>query len=506
MGPSAAAALTGGGGSAHGVPYAGVRSPFAALRGRAGKGAILSWLPGYDLDGAAVPADVLAPPVPTGVAGLLRQNITADVPAPGTPPALQPGGAPDQVDPGVDYTGARALPAGTAWRWSGTITAPTTGRYQLKVQVANQARASLIIDGVETPKPAIDLNAFPKDGVDGLRQVDRTRSPRGLQQRTVTVPLAAGQPHTIDLRAVAGGAPMQVRLAWVTPQWPGQKIAEAVAAARRAKKAIVFAYDETGEGDDQRRMTLPGYQDKLITAVARANPRTIVVLNTGGAVKMPWLRRVAAVLEMWYPGQRGGQATAKVLLGRADPGGRLPVTFPTSLRRQPSFSPDGSRYPGVVVPGTTFPTAVNSEGILVGYRWYDALRVRPLFEFGHGLSYTTFAYSDLLVRPRGDGHDVSFIVRNTGARTGADVPQVYLGPAAGSPVPMPQRALAGFRRVVLRPGQARRVRVHVGARELSYWSSEQQRWVVASGRRNVWVGPSSRELPLRGRTTATTAR
>jgi beta-glucosidase len=149
---------------------------------------------------------------------------------------------------------------------------------------------------------------------------------------------------------------------------------------------------------------------------------------------------------------------------------------------------------------------VNSEGILVGYRWFDALRVQPLFEFGHGLSYTTFSYSGLQVRPRGDGHDVSFVLRNTGARTGADVPQVYIGRAAGSPVPMPPRALAGFRRVVLTPGQARRVRIHIGARELSFWSTPQQRWVVANGRRRVWVGPSSRVLPLRGTTTATTAR
>jgi beta-glucosidase len=189
---------------------------------------------------------------------------------------------------------------------------------------------------------------------------------------------------------------------------------------------------------------------------------------------MPWKDRVRAILEMWYPGQEGGWATAKLLLGLANPCGKLPVTFPMRL----SDAPTGGVY---------------SEGIAVGYRWYDQRSIEPLFPFGHGLSYTRFEYSDLAV----SGSDVSFTVKNAGPRAGAEVAQVYLGPPDNAPVPMVAKALAGFERVELGPGQSRRVTVHIGARELSYWSTERHDWVVAAGRRPVYIGASSRDIRQR---------
>jgi beta-glucosidase len=481
MGPTAAAPMIGGRGSSSVRPFTGVRSPLHELAALAGPGAHISYVPGYDLDGAPVPPSALSTPAVPGERGLLRQQT-----APGT--------VPDGLDANVDYTGRRSLPAGTAWRWTGNIAAPGPGRYQLKVEVAGQQSAALGVDGADVAT----LGGFPASGIDSLAQWRRTHGPEPLQQASATVDFAPGQVHAIDLRAVAGRAPLHVRLAWVTPAWPAQKIAEAAAAARRARTAIVFAYNESSEGGDRPGLALPGYQDALIDAVARANPHTIVVLNTGDPVTMPWLGRVAAVLEMWYPGQRGGRATAKLLLGSANPSGKLPVSFPAYWRQQPAYSADRSAYPGVAVPPNRFRTLTESEGIFGGYRWYDRYGLTPLFEFGHGLSYTSFAYSGLSVRASGGGFRVSFSVRNTGERAGAEVAQVYVGPPRQPPVPMARWSLAGFRRVTLRPGQSARVAVTIPRRALSYWSTAAQAWTVAAGVRPIQVGSSSRDARLRG--------
>jgi beta-glucosidase len=285
-----------------------------------------------------------------------------------------------------------------------------------------------------------------------------------------------------------GGPPLEVRLAWVTPERRAEFRREAVAAARSARVVVVIGYDEGTEGADRASLALPGAQDELIGAVVGANRRSVVLLQTGSAVLMPWIDSAGAVLQVWYPGQEGGEATAALLLGESNPGGRLPVTFPRAEADVPTAPPE--RYPGVDG------RAAYDEGVLVGYRWYDARDIEPLFPFGHGLSYTTFAYDRLDVTPSGDGLDVRFRVRNTGRVAGDEVPQVYLGPPRDPAVPMAPKQLAGFERLTLKPGESREVTVRVGARALSYWSVERGAWVRAAGERTVSVGASSRDIRL----------
>ncbi len=271
---------------------------------------------------------------------------------------------------------------------------------------------------------------------------------------------------------------------------------EAVVAARAARTAVIFAWHETGAS-----FSLPDGQDDLIRRVAAVNPRTVVVLNTGGPVAMPWGDLVPAILEMWYPGQEGGWATADILLGRAVPGGKLPVTFPVRMEDAPARAAGHpERWTPPAPPGTTgldpnAPPATFSERLAVGYRWYDQENIQPLFPFGHGLSYTRFEYSDLAVKRDSNGVDVSFRLSNTGSRRGAEVAQVYLGPADAA---SPPRSLAGFRRVELAAGSGTRVSVRLDSRRLAYWSADERDWVVPGGARPVYVGSSSRDIRLEG--------
>jgi beta-glucosidase len=264
-----------------------------------------------------------------------------------------------------------------------------------------------------------------------------------------------------------------------------------VQAAQRSDVAVVFASNKDTEGIDRPDLGLPGYQDELISAVAAANPRTVVVLDTGSPVLMPWVDQVAGVLEAWYPGEEDGNAAAAVLFGDTDPSGRLPITFPKSLADTPASTP--AQYPGVNG------IATYSEGLDVGYRHYDANGVEPLFPFGYGLSYTTFRLDNLAVTP--GGATVAVDVTNTGARTGTQVVQVYVGGADGSGMISPgqlapPRRLEGFAKVSLGPGQHRRVVVALDSRAFAHWDATSQSWQVAAGSYTVSVGTSSRDLPL----------
>jgi beta-glucosidase len=269
----------------------------------------------------------------------------------------------------------------------------------------------------------------------------------------------------------------------------GTNTASAAAVARSADVAIVFASLPESEGSDLLTINLPSADNRLISSVAGANPHTIVVLNTGSAVAMPWIDSVASVLEAWYPGQQDGDAIAALLFGDVDPSGKLPVTFPHNLSQVPASGVD--RWPGVA-------SARYSEGLDVGYRWYDAKAIAPLFPFGFGLTYTSFTFDHLTVTPSPTGgapFTVSVDVTNAGHRQGSDVVQAYVGdpPGAGEPA----RQLKAFTKLSLAPGTTRRVSLPLDVRALSHWDTNRQQWVADPGTYTVWIGDSSRDLPLR---------
>ncbi|MCY1485516.1 Thermostable beta-glucosidase B [compost metagenome] len=265
---------------------------------------------------------------------------------------------------------------------------------------------------------------------------------------------------------------------------PGIYPAEAAAVARRADIVVAIGIRPEGEGFDQADLSLPWGQDAVIEAVAAANPNTLVVLQTGNPSAMPWLGKARAVLQAWYPGQAGGQAIAEILTGAVNPSGRLPLTFPADL----------AQLPRPVAPGLDVPWGVPlqvkyEEGAEVGYRWFAKHGEKPLFAFGHGLSYTRFAYADLEVIG-GETISASFTVTNTGKRAGADVPQLYLTDAAGDK----RMRLLGFERVELEPGESRRVTLQADPRLLARFDGQAKRWRIDAGQYRVALGQSAVEL------------
>jgi len=310
---------------------------------------------------------------------------------------------------------------------------------------------------------------------------------------TATTALMPGTTYTLRVEYFQAGGASEARFGW------GPAIdnrVEAVAAAKAADVAVVcagFTMNLEGEGWD-RDYTLPAGQAELIAAVAAANPRTIVVLFGGGGVDWTgWLDTVPAVLHAWYPGQEGGRAIADLLYGVANPSGKLPATFERRREDNPSapyYLRDADAKAG---------RAVYGEGIFVGYRGYDQAKVEPQFCFGHGLSYTTFAYQDLTAEPAAGKEPVTvtFTVRNTGGRTGAETAQVYVAPRA-SAVPRPPKELKGFAKITLAPGESRQVTVTLPPEAFACWNPARKAWGVEPGWFDILVGPSSRDIRLRG--------
>ncbi|HEY5055872.1 MAG TPA: glycoside hydrolase family 3 C-terminal domain-containing protein, partial [Acidobacteriaceae bacterium] len=282
---------------------------------------------------------------------------------------------------------------------------------------------------------------------------------------------------------------------------PGTDLAAAAKAARSTQIAIVFATQWESEDRDSATLSLPDKQDALISAVAAANPNTIVILETGNPVSMPWAKDVKGVLEAWFPGIGGGQALANVLFGRVNPSGKLPVTF--------AASDDDLPHPQVtgLTPRTTnngadartarnqprnFAVDYNVEGMAVGYRWFQEKNRQPLFPFGFGLGYTHFAYSNLQVDPA--AKSVTFDLRNTGSRAGDEIAQVYITLPASAGEPF--RKLAGWKRVSLAAGATQTVSIPVDPLYLSIYSTEKNAWVRPQGDFRIEAGSSSADLPL----------
>jgi beta-glucosidase len=278
---------------------------------------------------------------------------------------------------------------------------------------------------------------------------------------------------------------------------PGTDVTAAANLAARSDVAIVMVGDDETEGHDRHNLSLLGDQDALVRAVAAANPKTIVVVKSGGPVLMPWVNEVPAILEAWYPGEEDGAVVADLLFGRANPSGKLPLTFPARESDVPANTP--AQWPGVektgiadVRYGVTY-----SEGVFVGYRHYDAAHIAPLFPFGFGLSYTTFAFSHPTVQAGANGtFRVTADITNTGQRPGSDTAQLYVGDPSTPAVPEPPNQLEGFEKVPLSAGQTKQIAFTLPRQAFSYWDTARAAWRVAGGTYRINVGDSSRSLPL----------
>jgi beta-glucosidase len=367
-------------------------------------------------------------------------------------------------------------------RATGRFTPRETGDYTFGLVSAGRGRFS--VDG----QAVIDNWSQPKVVRDFL----------GADETQKNLALEAGRAYLFTLeyaRSEESHVPM-VRVGCLPPV-PADTIERASALAATSDVAIVcvgFGGDWQSEGFDRPSMDLPGKQDALVEQVAAANPRTIAVLNTGSPITMPWLDKVAAVVQAWYPGQECGNAVADVLFGDINPSGKLPQTFPVRLEDTPTYldfpGENGKVYYG--------------EGLFVGYRYYDKKMVAPLFPFGFGLSYTTFDYGPLSLSSREIGPDdtlqVSVEIANTGRRTGKEVVQVYVRDQQAS-LQRPEKELKAFTKVQLEPGERRTVTLSLARDALAYYDDLAHQWVAEAGEFEVLVGASSQDI--RGKATFT---
>ncbi len=359
-------------------------------------------------------------------------------------------------------------------RLSGTFVPDVAGAWRLGLESAG--RAVLRLNG----EVVVD-NSDPSRGSSFYGA--------GSEPVEVTFDLAAGRAYelAVDLWPRASSSPiMGVRIGAAPPDI-GDEFERAVAAAADADIAVVVVGsnpDWESEGHDRPDLSLPGRQRALVEAVLDVNPRTVVVVNAGSPVDMPWAAHAGAVLLTWYPGEEGADALADMLVGLAEPSGRLPVTFPARAEDGPAgLGVEGERYPGVEG------KVVYGEGVLVGYRYYETSHLDPLFPFGFGLSYADVAFTDV----EADADTVAVTLVNNGARRGSEVAQVYVR-APESLVRRPDRELVGFAKVVLDPGARATVRIPLGADAFRYWDNATHSWRTDPGRYEVLVGASSRDI------------
>ncbi len=361
-------------------------------------------------------------------------------------------------------------------RATGTFRPDVSGAWQLGI--ANAGKARILLDG----EVVVD-NTEPTPG----------KFYYGMGSDTVatTLDLEAGGAHKLVVEMRCEGLPIAgFRLGAARPPVP-DAMARAVAAAADAEVAIVVVGSngqwET-EGADRHDLKLLGEQDELIRRVLEANPRTAVVINAGAPVQTPWADAAAAVVMLWYPGEEGAPALADIVTGAAEPGGRLPITFPARLEDSATHA----WYPG------SEGKVVYGEGVLVGYRHFDANHIEPAFCFGHGLSYTTFAYDEPTVEVEGPHVTVTVPVTNTGARRGSEVVQLYVSDLEAT-VSRPERELKAFAKVKLDSGETASVRLELDQRSFAFWDEISDDWVVEPGEFDLHLGSSSRDLRRRVR-------
>ena len=490
IGPDAYPAVVLGGGSATIPPFHAV-SFLEGIGNRLGGGVSVLYARGLPTLTQAAAMSPFKTAATGGEAGL-QAEVFSNAALSGTPvlridKAVRPGQPFDlsalftsDADPSLFF----APPKPQSTRWTGYIVPETAGTYDFFIQQGGwgASGARLYVDG-----------KLLSDTWDSQKFV--------VDQASVTLDAS---PHKVVLEYKSGGGPGGfMRFGAVRQGTWVDKTVEDLAASADAV-VVIAGFDPSTETEGwDRTFGLPPGQNELIQRIAAKNPHTIVAIEAGGAVDMTsWLDKVPAVIQTWYPGEMGGQALAQLLVGDANPSGHLPATFERRLEDNPTFA---NYYPPAGSMVVDY-----KEGIFVGYRGYEKNGTTPLFPFGFGLSYTTFKYDNLKVAPAavvaapaagavaaGPHFDVSFDVTNTGTRAGAAVPQVYVGEVQAK-VARPAKELKGFAKVMLQPGETRRVTIPLDARSLAYYDVAGKGWRADAGTFKVLVGSSSAQIELTG--------
>ena len=464
IGPNAAVARTGGGGSSRIDPRSSV-TPLQGIIDAVGSSVKVRYAKGCRMEGEIepVPAALLSPEPGASRHGLKGEYFTNM--------NLQGEAALTRIDSTLDFDWggdgpARGFQADSfSVRWTGFLTPPTSGTFNISVRSDDGIR--LYVDD---------------------RLLLENWSDHAAEVRSATVQLEGGKPYRVVVEFYENGGGAIAQLGFASEG--GRNLQDAVEAAKSADAAIVIvgnSADIESEGFDRKSLELPAGQAPLIAAIAAANPRTVVVLQTGAPVLTAgWAEHVPAILETWFPGGEGGRAFADVLSGAMNPSGRLPMTFPARWEDCPAYG----NYPGDS-------SVTYQEGIYVGYRYFDTKKIAPVFPFGHGLSYTTFTYADLAasVDRKTRTVNIAVTVRNSGARDGAEVVQVYIHDME-STVDRPDQELRGFQRVVLKAGTEQRIRFALADNALAFYDEATHGWRVEPGRFGIRVGGSSRDIRL----------
>jgi len=466
IGPNADAARIGGGGSAQVVPFYSV-SPLEGIKRAAGDKTQIIFSPGIVALEDTTPIPTANLTTPDGKSNGLHGEYFANMTFEGAP-------AFTQVDSQLDFHWGTGSPAPNypsdlfSNRWTGFLTASASGRYAISLSSNDGGRLYL----------------------DDKLIVDVWGDHATLRGATA-VELKAGEPHKIRVEHYENRGNADLVLGWRLLE--DDILQKAADAAGKADVAIIFAGLSDAvevEARDRTDLNLPKEQEELIERVVRANPRTIVVMTSGAPVLMEkWIRKVPAVVQAFYYGQEGGNAISDVLFGKFAPSGKLPATF---LRRWEDSNAFG-RYPG------DGKSVDYSEGILVGYRWFDTKNIEPLFPFGHGLSYTNFKYSALKLNGGKDAArlNVQFEIENTGKFDAAEVAQVYVQDIA-STLPRPVKELKGFQKVFLKAGEKKTLTVELNQSSFAFYDPGTRNWIAEKGDFKILVGSSSRDIRLSG--------
>ncbi len=469
IGPNAAVARTGGGGSSRITPRK-AESPLEVFRTLAGTQVQINYAEGAKLPASplhVIPSAYLR--TPDGQPGL-RASYFNNMELQGKPTL-------ERIDATVDFNWEDKAPAAElpndkfSVRWTGSIIPPKTGRIALFT--ASDDGVRLIVNG----KKLID------NWTDHATTVD-----------SVSLDLVKGKPIDIVLEFYENRGAAVIQLGWdyTEEKSDGDRLlTEAVEAARKSDVALVFVgssdYIESEGYDKVYGMHLPVGQDRLIEEVVKANPRTVVVLYGGTAIDMQnWGGRVPAILDAFFPGQEGSRAVVDIITGKVNPSGKLPFTFWATPDQSPAYK--GYRDPSLEAPYI--------EGIFMGYRWVDKKGIQPAFPFGHGLSYTAFSFDEMMINPLNDReYEVLVKVTNTGPRLGTEVVQLYVAPPQADD--MPVKELKGFAPLNLQPGESGIARILLNKRSFAHWDTQSNQWVVRPGVYTLWVGASSADIRLK---------